>query len=105
VRATTPDAPSFVYDPETGQAADGVRGRGPVIMAIDNLPAEFPRDASDHFGDSLFPFLAGLTAADFTAPFEHLALPAAVLGAAITHAGELTPRYRYLQEFLQKAGA
>jgi saccharopine dehydrogenase (NAD+, L-lysine forming) len=104
LRATTPDDPVFVYDVETGRAVDAFDGNGPAIMAVDNLPAEIPRDASDHFGDSLFPFVEGLVSADFGRPFEHLALPAAVLGATVAHHGELTPRYRYLEEALRKAG-
>lgn len=100
-RVTDPDDPVYVVDPDTGEATSGVAGRGPVVLAVDNLPAEFPRDASEHFGDSLFPFVQGLLGADFTAPFEHLTLPAAILEATVVHAGELTPRYRYLNEFLE----
>lgn len=99
-RTTDPDRPVYVWNPDTGETRDGVQGPGPVVLAVDNLPAEFPRDASEHFGDSLFPFVNGLLTADFRAPFEHLSLPAAVLGATLTHQGELTPRYRYLQEYL-----
>lgn len=105
VRTTTPDDPVFVYDPLTGEARSGVAGRGPVVLAVDNLPAEFPRDSSEHFGDSLFPFLAPLLTANYQANFAHLALPASLLGAVITHRGALTPRYRHLEEALRKAGA
>ncbi|MDY7095484.1 MAG: hypothetical protein SX243_21110 [Acidobacteriota bacterium] len=101
VRTTTPEQPVYVYDPETGEATDGVEGHGPVVLAVDNLPTEFPRDASDSFGDSLFPFLSGLVAADYDVSFEHLSLPAAVLNAVIAHGGELTPRYRYLEEHVR----
>jgi alpha-aminoadipic semialdehyde synthase len=104
VRVTSPDDPIYVYDPYTGTTTSGVKGRGPVVLAVDNLPAEFPRDASEHFGDSLYPFLTELVAADFTVEFEHLALPAAVLGAVVAHGGELAPRYRHLEESLKKAG-
>lgn len=100
VRTTDSTDPVFVFDPETGVATDGVAGRGPVVLAVDNLPAEFPQDASESFGDSLFPFLRGLVAADYEVSFEHLSLPAAVLNAVVAHAGELTPRYRYLEESL-----
>ena len=96
LRATEPSNPVYVYDPETHTARDGVAGRGPVVMAVDNLPAEFPIDASAHFGDSLFPFVAPLARADFSVPFEHLSLPAAVTGAVIAHGGELGPAFKYL---------
>ncbi len=105
VRATTPDDPVYVYDPATGGATSGFDGPGPAIMAVDNLPAELPRDATDHFGDSLYPFIGELAAAAFDRPFEHLALPAAILGATVTHKGELTPEFRYLEDYLREAGA
>lgn len=103
VRGTDPGDPVYVVDPQTRRDTPGVEGRGPVVLAVDNLPAELPREASEHFGDSLFPFLGGLIAADFRCDFEHLSLPAAILEALITHRGELTPRYRYLERFLDQA--
>lgn len=105
VRSTTPASPVYVYDPDTHTATDGVRGRGPVVMAVDNLPAEFPIDASAHFGDSLFPFVVPLARANFDASFEHLSLPAAVTGAVIAHGGELAPGFRHLEDAMRKAGA
>jgi len=102
LRATTPDQPAYVYDPKTGLERPGVEGPGPAVLAVDNLPAELPRDASEHFGDSLFPFLADLTGADFSQPFERLALPAPLLDATVTHQSGLTPRYRYLERFLHR---
>ena len=44
VKATDTGSPVYVYDPSTGRASNGVRGKGPVIMAVDNLPAELPRE-------------------------------------------------------------
>ena len=49
VRATEPDEPVFVYNPHTGEATDGYQGDGVVVMAVDILPSELPRDASDDF--------------------------------------------------------
>jgi saccharopine dehydrogenase (NAD+, L-lysine-forming) len=105
VRSTDPGDPVYVYDPAAGTARSGFVGAGPVILAVDNLPAELPRDASEHFGDSLFPFVSPLAAADFSVPFELLSLPAALLGAVVTHAGELAPRYRHLESDLRRADA
>jgi len=96
VRATDPGDPVYVADPSTRRVTSGVEGRGPVILAVENLPAELPRESSEHFGDALFPFVGGLLGADFDVDFEHLALPAAILEAVLTHRGELTPRFRYL---------
>jgi alpha-aminoadipic semialdehyde synthase len=100
VRTTTPDDPVYVYDVASGTASDGFTGAGPVVIAIDNLPAEIPRDASDHFGDALFPFVDSLVGADFDRPFDRLALPPAILGGLVAHRGELTPDYRYLESAL-----
>jgi len=105
VRTTDPGDPVYVAEPAGRRAIPGVEGRGPVILAVDNLPAELPRESSEHFGDALFPFLAGLADADFAVELAHLALPAAVLEAIITHRGELTPRYRYLARFLERVPA
>ncbi len=41
VSTTTPDDPVYVYEPESGNVRFGVEGRGPVVLAVDNLPAEF----------------------------------------------------------------
>lgn len=101
VRANGPDDPVFVYDPRTGEATSGVTGDGPVVLAVDNLPAELPRDASEHFGDGLYPFVGSLLAADFAAEFEFLTLPSALSGAVIVHKGELAPRYRHLEKGLR----
>ncbi len=101
VEQTDPDEPVFVADPVTRETPYGVEGRGPVILAVGNLPAELPRDASEHFGDRLFPFAVRLAAADFGVPFDALALPEPMQQAVITHRGELTPDYRYLADFVE----
>ena len=100
VQSTNPDDPVYVYEPESGSIRNGVEGRGPVVLAVDNLPAEFPRNASEHFGDSLFPFLDSVAKADYGVLFRYLTLPAGVLSGVITHAGELAPQYRHLQKYL-----
>ena len=100
VRATTPDNPVYVYDPFSGEATDGFRGRGPVVLAVDFLPCELPVDASRHFSKSLAPFIPALDAADLSAPLEASGLPAELARAVIVHNGELTEPYRYLEKHL-----
>jgi saccharopine dehydrogenase (NAD+, L-lysine forming) len=100
VKATEPGEPNFVYNPVTGDARDGVEGKGVVVMAVDILPSELPRDASDYFSQVLLPYVPALAAADYTASFDNLALPAEIKRAVIAHRGELTPGYRYLQQHL-----
>jgi saccharopine dehydrogenase (NAD+, L-lysine forming) len=70
------------------------------VMAVDILPSELPRDASDYFSQVLLPYVPALAAADYTASFDNLALPAEIKRAVIAHRGELTPGYRYLQQHL-----
>ena len=100
VKATSPDQPAFVWDVDTEAAVDGVAGRGPVIMAVDNLPCELPVEASTAFGTALLPFIPALAACDFSAEFEACPLPPELKRATIVYHGRLTPRYTYLIQYL-----
>lgn len=99
-RATKPTNPVYVFDTETGRTPDGVKGKGPVILAIYNLPSEFPREASQAFGDALMPFIAPMATADYDAPFERCGLPDPLKRATVLFRGELTPDYSYLEDYL-----
>jgi len=103
-RATDIDDPVYVYDPLTGYTRDGVRGRGPVILAVDILPSELPRDASVYFAGVLEDYVPALASADFSVPLEELELPEELKRAVIVYHGELTPAYRYLEEHVQQKG-
>lgn len=100
VRCTTLDDPVFVWDPESGQTSYGVEGRGPVVLAVDNLPCELPAEASHSFGEVLSTWLPALARADFSQPFGSLDLPPELKRAVVAHRGELTPDYRYLSKHL-----
>ena len=100
VAATSPGDPVYVYDVRTGEARPGVVGRGPVVMAVDNLPCEFPREASEHFGDSLLRFVPALSRCDWDAPLEDLALPPELKKAVVVHRGQLAPGFDYLEAAL-----
>ena len=105
VKATEPGSPVYVYDPATGRALDGFEGHGPVMMAVDILPAEIPRDASVDFSRVLKRFLPELDQADFSVGFDAISLPAELKRAVIVYRGELTPDYAYLKAFIEpKAG-
>ncbi|MCB1181862.1 hypothetical protein KDM41_00360 [bacterium] len=104
LKAPMPDAPCYVYDPETDTVADGVVGPGPVVMSVDNLPCELPRESSLHFSSVLGAMVPALAQADYAVGFEALHLPPHLKKAVICHRGELAPGYRYLQEHLDKAG-
>jgi alpha-aminoadipic semialdehyde synthase len=100
VKITTPGDPVYVYDVVSGEAVSGVAGRGPVILAVDNLPCELPVDASQHFGDALLRFLPALARCDWSRPFETLDLQDEIRRAVIVHRGRLTPKYAYLARHL-----
>jgi len=100
VRATEPGEPVFLYNPLTGEATDGYAGDGVAIMAVDILPSELPRDASNDFSRVLLDYIPAIAAADYTVPFSDLALPPEVKRGVIAHRGELTPDYRYLAQHL-----
>jgi alanine dehydrogenase len=100
LRATNPGNPTYVYDPLTEQTHDGHQGRGVVVLAVDNLPCELPRESSTHFSTTLVPFVAEIAQADYGVPFDQSNLSPTIKRAVITWHGQLTPDYRYLERFL-----
>jgi alpha-aminoadipic semialdehyde synthase len=100
VKATDPGNPVFVYVPEDDSIRDGVKGKGPVIMSVDNLPSELPKDASIYFSSVLREFIPALVRADFSVDFDDLDLPYALKKAIIVYKGEFTSDYLYLNEYL-----
>lgn len=104
VKATEPDDPIYVYHPDTEEITSGVEGRGPVMMAVDILPTELPRESSAYFSDILKTFVPAIAAADYGEAFEALDLPPELKRAVICHLGELTPDYRYIASYLDAAG-
>ncbi|MCP4574373.1 MAG: hypothetical protein GY838_18620 [bacterium] len=104
LEATQPDNPCYVWNPATRKIEYGVAGKGPVIMAVDNLPCELPREASQHFSTVLRDMVPALADADFQVDFAGLNLPSHLKKAVIAHRGQLAPDYRYLREFLEKSG-
>ena len=101
VKATEPDDPVYVYNPHTEQVQMGVDGYGPVVLAVDILPSEIPREASEYFSEILEPFIPAIANADYSVPFEEVALPSEIARAMILYHGKLTPDYRYIAEHLK----
>ena len=102
VKSTEPGDPVYVYDPATGRVTDGHEAEGVVIMAVEILPSELPREASADFSRVLKPFVSALATCDLTAPFAECHLPPEIKRAVIAYQGELTPDYRYIAEFLKR---
>jgi len=103
VKATEPDDPVYVYDIASGEPISGVEGNGPVMMAVDILPSELPREASAYFSGILRTYVPAIASADYTVPFGELALPAELKRAVIAYRGVLTPEYEGLAEHLKAA--
>lgn len=102
VRTTDIGNPVYVYDPLTGKTEDGWRGNGPVVLAVDNLPAELPKESSREFSEALLPFVEEIARADMSANFGNCGLSDTVKRATILYQGELTPSYQYLEKFLTR---
>ena len=102
VKVAQPDSPVYTCNPDTREHVDGWEGHGPVVLAVDNLPCELPRESSETFSGVLKEYLPALARADFALPFEELDLPPELKAALILHRGELTPRYQYLADALYR---
>jgi alpha-aminoadipic semialdehyde synthase len=92
----SPGDPVYTVDPDSGSATPGVTGRGPVVLAVDNLPCELPVESSQHFGDSLVRYVPLLANCDWNRPLSGLGLPPELRRAVVVHRGELTPEFSYL---------
>jgi hypothetical protein len=92
LRASTIADPIYGYNPKTGEEADYKIATNLAVMAVDNLPAELPKDASDGFGEM---FLEHVIPAFFDED-KHGVLQR----ARMTQNGQLTERYKYLQDYV-----
>jgi len=92
--------PVFVYNTETREPTMGFEGDGVLVMSVDILPSELPRESSETFSDALFDYVKAIANADYNVPFQLLDLPAPIKGAMILHKGDLTPDYEYIKEYL-----
>lgn len=99
-KGTAIEDPVFVYNPETGKPTMGFKGHGMLVMAVDILPSELPRDSSIAFSNALAGFVKSIAAADFNRDFSSLELPGPIKKALILHRGKLTPDYEYIRQYL-----
>jgi saccharopine dehydrogenase (NAD+, L-lysine forming) len=100
-KGTEIEEPVFVYHPDTETYTMGFRGNGVLVMAVDILPSELPRESSEAFSSVLRNFVSAIAEADFNASFEELSLPGPIKKATILHKGQLTPNYTYIQQYLK----
>ena len=99
-KVTTPDNPVFTYNPKSHIITDGYQEKGIVVLAVDNLPCEIPKESSREFSNSLFGFIPKVVKADYSVDFEELDLPDEIKRAVILYHGQLTPDYQYMNKFL-----
>jgi saccharopine dehydrogenase (NAD+, L-lysine forming) len=100
-KSTKPDAACYTYFAESDRFEDGVQPLGVTVMAVDNLPCEFPRESSIEFSRVLREFVPAIAAADFSRPTENLGLPFPIQKALVLHRGGFAPEYQYMNEFIK----
>ena len=92
IRPSTIEDPIYGYDPINHCEIDYMCENAVVVMAVDNLPCELPRDASKAFADM---FIEYVLPAFFNNDADLI-----LEKSKITQNGKLTPRFDYLQDFL-----
>ncbi|MBD0778085.1 alanine dehydrogenase [Maribacter sp. ANRC-HE7] len=92
LRASTISDPIYGYDPQSESETDFRKENAIAVMAVDNLPAELPRDASGGFGEA---FVKHVIPAFFNKDKDGV-----LERARMTQNGKLTERYAYLQDYV-----
>lgn len=100
-RSTHPDTPCYTFLPDENRTVDGIDPAGVTVMAVDNLPCEFPREASGEFSHVLREYVPQLFNPRFLDEGDPTVLPHPLQQALILHRGQLTPQYAYMKEFLK----
>lgn len=92
IRPSTIAEPIYGYDPATESETDYKAEDAIAVMAVDNLPCELPRDASVGFGEA---FSKHVIPSFFNKDKDGI-----LQRARMTQNGRLTPRYAYLQDYV-----
>ncbi|QCE41844.1 NAD(P)-dependent oxidoreductase [Psychroserpens sp. NJDZ02] len=92
IRPSTIADPFYGYNPKTEQEVAFDDKEAITVMAVDNLPCELPKDASEGFGDM---FLKHVIPAFFNGDADGV-----LKRAKITENGKLTKRFSYLQDYV-----
>jgi saccharopine dehydrogenase (NAD+, L-lysine forming) len=100
-KGTEIENPVFVYHPDSEEYTMGFSGNGVLVMPVDILPSELPRESSEAFSAALRGFIPAIANADFNVSFDALNLPGPIKKATILLKGELTPNYSYIQQYLK----
>ena len=92
LRSSTIAEPLYGYVPNEDKEVDVFHPAAIVVMAVDNLPCELPKDASEGFGEM---FMEHVIPAFFNGDKDGI-----LQRAKITENGKLTPRFSYLQNYV-----
>lgn len=92
LRSSTIAEPLYGYYPLEDKEVDVFHPAAIVVMAVDNLPCEIPKDASEGFGQQ---FLEHVIPAFFNGDKDGI-----LARAKMTENGKLTPRFDYLQDYV-----
>lgn len=92
IRSSTIAEPFYGYNPQTEEEVAYDTKDAITVMAVDNLPCELPKDASEGFGEV---FLKSVLPAFFNNDKDSV-----LQRAKVTENGQLTPRFAYLQDFV-----
>ncbi|XP_038174421.1 alpha-aminoadipic semialdehyde synthase, mitochondrial isoform X2 [Arvicola amphibius] len=95
---TTIERPFCMYDADQHIIHDSVEGSGILMCSIDNLPAQLPIEATEYFGDMLYPYVEEMLLSDASQPLESQNFSPVVRDAVITSNGILTDKYKYIQK-------
>lgn len=91
IRSSTIAAPFYGYLPSENKEVDMFHPAAIVVMAVDNLPCELPKDASEGFGEM---FMEHVIPAFFDGDKNGI-----LARAKITESGRLTARFDYLKDY------
>ncbi len=92
IKASTIADPFFGYLPNENKEVPYTHPAAIVVMSVDNLPCELPKDASEGFGEM---FMEHVIPAFFNNDKDGI-----LQRAKITENGKLTPRFAYLQDYV-----
>ena len=92
LRSSTIDEPFYGYLPSENKEVEVFHPAAIVVMAVDNLPCELPKDASEGFGAM---FMQHVIPAFFNGDKDGV-----LQRAKMTEKGKLTQRFSYLQEYV-----
>ncbi len=92
IRPSTIADPIYGYEPQSETEIDFKDEKAVTVMAVDNLPCELPKDASEGFGEL---FLEHVIPAFYNNDQDGI-----LARAKMTENGKLTERYSYLQDYV-----